>query len=169
MFSSDNHEVIAADRRVVDIGSFRGASAFLNAYLTRPTPDWERGDEHRFYMGTIWISQRADLTPVYRMIFRRLKQLGADWEYSFPRLHLIDLSPLRNELEQGKPEDYSPSEAFAKEQEAQERQTELEKSRAELDAIHEQSRREAMDRPPPEIVRAYQEVYGRDPKGWPPA
>jgi hypothetical protein len=27
----------------------------------------------RFYMETIWISRRADLTPVYAMIFRRLK------------------------------------------------------------------------------------------------
>jgi len=61
-----------------------------------------------------------------------------------------------------KPEEYSPSEAFAKEQEQQERQAELEKSRAELDEIHEQSRREAMDRPPPATVRAYQEVYGRE-------
>ena len=27
-----------------------------------------------FYLGTIWIAQRADLTPVYRMLFRRLMQ-----------------------------------------------------------------------------------------------
>jgi hypothetical protein len=32
----------------------------------------------RFYMGTIWISGRADLTQVYVMIFRRLRSLDAD-------------------------------------------------------------------------------------------
>jgi hypothetical protein len=31
---SDNHEVIAADGRVADIGSFRGAGAFLDEHLT---------------------------------------------------------------------------------------------------------------------------------------
>jgi hypothetical protein len=32
---SDNHDVIAADGRLADIGSFRGAGAFLDEYLTR--------------------------------------------------------------------------------------------------------------------------------------
>ncbi len=164
---SNNNDVIAADRRVVDIGSFRGASAFLDEYLEGPGDRWNCGDEHRFYMGTIWISQRADLTPVYQMLFRRLKSLGADWEYHFPQLHVVDLSPLREAMEK-REETYSPSEAFGKEQEERERRVELEKAKAELEEIQNQARREAMDRPPPAIVRAYQEVYGHDPKGWPP-
>jgi hypothetical protein len=165
---SDNHDVIVPDGRIVDIGSFRGASAFLDEWMSGRSGATVCGDEHRFYMGTIWISQRADLAPVYRLIFRRVKALGGDWQYQFPRLHLVDLSPLRKALDQKKPEDYSPSESFAEEQAERERQAELEKSRAEWDEIYEQSRREAMDRPPPETVRAYQEVYGHDPKGWPP-
>jgi len=164
---SDNHEVIASDGRVVDIGSFRGSSAFLDMYLSGTTGSWDRGSSMRFYMGTIWISDRADLSPVYRMIFRRIKMLGADWEYHFPELGLVDLSPLREAL--AKPEDYSPSEAFAKEQEENERKTKLEKMRAELAEIHEKSRHEALDRPEPSTVQSYQEIYGRDPKGWPPA
>jgi hypothetical protein len=32
---SDNHDVIAADGRLADIGSFRAAGAFLDEYLTR--------------------------------------------------------------------------------------------------------------------------------------
>jgi hypothetical protein len=67
---SDNHDVIAADGRVADIGSFPGAGAFLDEYLTRDQERWRDGDYMRFYMGTIWISRRADLTPVYAMIFR---------------------------------------------------------------------------------------------------
>ncbi len=61
-----------------------------------------------------------------------------------------------------------PSEAFAKDQEEQERQAELEQARAELAEIHEQAQRGALDRAPPATVRASQDVYGRDPKGWPP-
>jgi hypothetical protein len=163
---ADNHEVIAMDGRVADIGSFRGASAFLDEHLSGSNRPLMCGDEYRFYLGTIWISQRADLTSVYRMIFKRIKAVGADWEYHFPRLHIFDLSPLSKSLE--KPETYSPSAAFAQQQEERELEVELEKSRAELDEIHQQSCREAMDRPPPAIVRAYQEIYGRDPKGWPP-
>lgn len=163
---AENHEVIATDGRVADIGSFRGASAFLDEYLSGPNRSLGCGDEYRFYLGTSWISQRADLTPVYRMIFKRIKSLAADWEYHFPRLHIIDLSPLKKSLE--KPEAYSPSEAFGQKQEERERQAELAKSRAELEEVYQKSCNEAMDRPPPAVVRAYQEVYGRDPKGWPP-
>jgi hypothetical protein len=165
---SDNHAVIAQDGRTVDIGSFRAASAFLDEYVTGSTRDSYCGDENRFYMGSNWISQRADLSPVYRMIFRRLNSLGADWEYHFPRLHLVDLSSMRDALNNTKPGDYSPSDAFGKELAERERQAELENSCAELDAIFEQSCREALDSPPPATVRAYQDIFGRDPKGWPP-
>ncbi len=164
---SDNHEVITADGRVADTGSFRGSSAFLDEYLSGRVGSWPEGDCMRFYMGTIWTSGRADLSPVYEMIFRRLKTLGADWEYHFPELGIVDLPPLREALRE--PADYSPSEAFAKEQQEKEHQAELEQMRAELAEIHEQARNEAMDRPPPCAVRAYQAIYGRDPKGWPPA
>lgn len=165
---SNNHEVIAADGRVTDIGSFRGAARFLVEYLTGPNDDSWSMDYCRFYMGTIWISDRADLTPVYGMIFRRLKALGADWEFHFPELGIVDLSPLRETLKKQKLEEYSPSEAFGKEQEKRERQAELERFRAELAEGNAEARCHALDGPPPATVRAYQAVYGRDPKGWPP-
>src|SRR3989442_13790213 len=75
---SDNHEVIAADGRVADIGSFRGAGAFLAEHLINDRDSWREGDYLRFYLGTIWISGRADLTRIYAMIFRLLKPTGAD-------------------------------------------------------------------------------------------
>jgi hypothetical protein len=37
---SDNHEVIAADGRLSDIGSFRGAGAFIDEHLTRDRDGW---------------------------------------------------------------------------------------------------------------------------------
>ena len=164
---ADNHDVVASDGRMVDIGSFRGASAFLDEYLTGSDTHWDGGDEFRFYMGSAWISGRADLMPVYRMIFRRLNFLGADWEYAFPQLHLLDLSSLRQATE--KPaESYSPSEAFAKSEEERQEQIELDQARAELEEATNKARREAMEKPPPPTIKAYQAVYGRNPKGWPP-
>lgn len=164
---SDNHEVIAADGRVVDIGSFRGAAGFIAERVSGPNEDSWNMDYCQFYMGTIWIGQRADLLPVYRMIFRRLKGLGADWVYHFPEIHVVEFPDPADEPVP--PHEYSPSEAFAKEQEARERQEKLERFRAELAEGNAQARQEALDRPPRATVRAYQEVFGRDPRGWPPA
>jgi len=165
---SDNHEVIAADGRLADIGSFRGASAFLDEYVTgNARGTCREGDDMRFYMGTIWIGGRADLTPVYAMIFRRLKALGADWVYHIPELGLMDLAPLRIHPEPLT--GYSVSEAAASELKAQQHRAEVERFRAELADMNARAREEAMDRPPPATVRAYRQVYGRDPRGWPPA
>ena len=80
---SDNHEVIAADGRLADIGSFRGSGAFIDQHLTSGNDWWREGDYLRFCLGTMWIARRADLAPVYAMIFSRLKALGADWA-TFP-------------------------------------------------------------------------------------
>lgn len=52
---SDNHEVIAADGRLADIGSLRGTGAFIDEHLTRDRDGWREGDYMRFYMGTIRI------------------------------------------------------------------------------------------------------------------
>lgn len=46
---------------------------------------------------------------------------------------------------------------------------EIKRFRTELREAHARAREEAMDRPPPAIGRAYGQVYGRDPRGWPPA
>lgn len=132
---SDNHDVIAADARLVDIGSFRGASAFLAHFAAGFQGCTLCEDEYRFYLGCILISQRTDLMPVYRMIFRRLKSLGADWVYQLPRLRLV-------ELPQPKKPEKKPKRTYA--------------------------RRQASDGQLPATVGAYQDVYDRDPKGWPP-
>jgi hypothetical protein len=164
---SDNHDVIAADGRLADIGSFRGAGAFLDQYLTRDQEGWRDGDYMRFYMGTIWISRRADLTPVYAMIFRRLKSVGADWVYHFPEIGIVELVSADDTDKPGNR--YSVSQAAVAELEAQQRRVEVERFRAELREANARAREEAMDRPPPATVRAYRQVYGRDPRGWPPA
>jgi len=165
---SDNHDVTAADGCAVDIGSFRGAGAFLDEHLHRDQADrWREGDYLRFYMGTIWVSRRADLAPVYVMIFRRLRALGADWESHFPQLYLTELAPRDQGVEQSAT--YSVSESAAAELKAQKRRADTARMRADIDELNAQAREKALDQETPATVRAYRQVYGRDPRGWPPA
>jgi hypothetical protein len=168
---SDNHAVVAADGRAVDTGSFRGTGGFiadrLNAELGHD--DYDYMD---FYMGTIWISERADLTPVYEMVFRRLRRAGCDWHYSFPRLGLVDMRPLRDaaKMDRGAAEwaGYSPSRSFAEAQHREEEDGQIEKLQRELDDVYRREVEAARKQPPPPTVQAYRAVFGHDPHGWPP-
>jgi hypothetical protein len=165
---SGNHEVVAADDRLADIGSFRGAGAFIDEHLTGDHDGERDADYMRFYMGTIWIGQRADITPVYVMIFSRLKAVGADWIYHFPELGIVDLASRDGDPGSSAP-GYSVSQGAITALDAQRRRAALERLRADLGEGNARAREEAMDREPPAIVRAYRRVYVRDPRGWPPA
>ncbi len=144
---SDSHEVVATgDDRVLNLGSFRSSGGFLADVLNRQTGS-DDYDYIHFYMGTIWVAQRADLTPVYRMIFRRLRDRGLDWIYHFPRLHAIDFRPLKEALDRERePEwlNYSPSEALAKEEEQKQHDQELAELRESLDAGYREAVEEAL-------------------------
>ncbi len=168
---SNNHEVVAPDGRIVDTGSFRASGGFIADYLNEMQGQ-SRYDYMDFYMGTIWVSGRVDLTPVYTMIFRRLKEQGFDWVYHFPRLMLVDMRPLREALEDksAEPEwtNYSPEEAFAKEQADREHDAEVAEMRESLDEGYREAVEESQRHPPSATVSAYQTVYGHDPRGWPP-
>lgn len=167
---SDNHEVVGPDDRVLDLGSFRASGGFLADYLNRQTGHDEY-DYIDFFMGTIYVSQRADLTPVYTMVFRRLRQRGLDWVYHFPKLQLVDFRPLRDALKSQEEPDwlnYSPSEAFAKEEQEKTRDREIAEMSESLEEAHREAIEEALRQPPPTTVQTYQLVYGRWPKGWPP-
>jgi hypothetical protein len=124
-----------------------------------------------FYMGTIWLAQRADLAPVYQTIFRRLRGRRLDWIYHFPRMHAIDLRPLKEALDRKHQPDwlnYSPSEALAKEAEQKKHDQELAEFRDSLDEGYREALEEALNAPPPTTVKAYEAVYERFPRGWPP-
>ncbi|HZU35606.1 MAG TPA: hypothetical protein VFA18_06855 [Gemmataceae bacterium] len=167
---SDGHEVFGPDGRLLDLGSFRASGAFLADLLNRQIGGNEY-DYLSFYLGTVWCSQRADLTPVYQFIFARLRCRELDWVYHFPRLYAVDLRPLKEALEsKSGPEwgSYDPSEALAKEQEQKEYDTNLAELRESLDQGYREAIEDALKRPPPPIVQAYQAVYGRWPRGWPP-
>jgi len=108
------------------------------------------------------------------MIFRRLKAPQFDWIYHFPRLHLVDLRPLKDAFTSGvdsqDPEwaDYDPSQALADQQQENERQQRLAEMRASLDEAHREAVEAARQAPPPKTVAAYRSIYGRFPRGWPP-
>ena len=168
---SDNHEVIAADGRIVDLGSFRGSAGVISDfYESLPAPE----DADRrcaggcgymdFYMGTCWIGKRADLTPVYQFIFRRLKALDADWSYAFPRLHLIDFGACKNSPNAS----YDPSAAFQKEAERIAKAAEINEMLRKLDRDLRSAKRKARTQEPPATVQSYQAHYGKFPTGWPP-
>ena len=171
---SDNHDVIAADGRIVHLGSFRGSAGTISDFFESFPPmvaadandGWHMGGcgYMDFYMGTWWVGSRADLSAVYRLIFKRLRAHGADWAYAFPRIHVIDSGPREVDSELA----YDPSAAFQREGEQRARAEETAKLRRQLDRDAQAAKRRARTGPPPATVSAYQEVFGRFPQGWPP-
>jgi len=127
-----------------------------------------------FYMGTGMVSHRADLGPIYALIFRRLRARGRDWKYTFPRLYLADFRPLKKQLDQqargDEPEwaNYDPAAALAAEQEDQQHDDKVAEMRESLDEGYREAVEASRDEEPPATVRAYATVYGDFPTGWPP-
>ena len=111
------------------------------------------------------LAQRADLTPVYCMIFRRLKARGYDWTYHFPKLELVDLRPLRDALREQEGEGWNQGASVP---EDEERDRSLHELRESLDTAHREAVAAARDQSPPATVQAYQSVYDHFPAGWPP-
>ncbi len=162
---SNNHDLIDRNGDAVHFGSFRMVSGLIDDFLEDRAVDgnWRDGDHMRFYMGTSLIGHRTDLRPVYRLIFRRIRQLGYEWKYAFPRIHVV-----RFRKEPTNPADYDPSEAFAEEEKRRREDEEDRKQREAMARDLAEAKRRALDRAPPAVVLAYQEVYGTDPHGWPP-
>jgi hypothetical protein len=129
-----------------------------------------------FYMGTRSVGGRADLGPVYEMIFRRLRARDMDWSYTFPRLYLADFRPLKKMLDEQKREEageeewsgYDPAAAFEEEAADRKKDEEIAEMRAKLDDGHREAVAAAQRAEPPATVRAYRAVYGAFPQGWPP-
>lgn len=178
---SNNHEVFDATGRPVDIGSFRGAGAFLahfansgNAEMDEADKEgdivrlYDRVDHMRYYMGTVYVEGRGDLGPVYRLIFQRMKSLGLVWVFHFPRLAAVDLSGGRDAPHSEQGLAYDPEESLKRERKAQRKREAFAKMRADLDRAYEKAVEKARHEQPPEIVMAHMAVYGRFPKGWPP-
>jgi hypothetical protein len=163
---SDGHVVIAADSRAVDIGSFRAAAVFLEEYVRGDTRPACRRDFPRFCFGTNLIGNRADLTGVHMMIFHRLGSLGADWVYRLRAYGPADFGSWRRTRESAGR--HPRTQVVPDHLRQREREKMVEWFRAEFGADTARAVKELVNRPPPATVRAYREVYRRDPCGWPP-
>jgi len=166
---SDNHDIVLPDGTRKHLGSFRASAGIIADFFSGDEPssqeDWwrfDRMDYCEFYMGSWAIGGRTDLSPVYRLIFARLKGLGLDWQYAFPRIGVVRFA--KPEPEGPEWANYDPGAAF----EEEEKEREHAKLQSDLEEAHRQSLEEAKNRPPPLTVIAYRAVFERDPPGWPP-
>ena len=168
---SDSHEVVAMeDGRALDLGSFRYAGGVL-ADVANGQTGTTQYDYMHFYLGTSWVSQRADLTPVYRDDLPPPPPPWARLDLPLPAAVRGQLPPAQGSSgSKREPEwlSYSPSEALANEEEQKNRDQELSELRESLDEGYREAVKEALNAPPPATVRAYQAVYGHFPQGWPP-
>ena len=165
---SNNNEVIGFDNKTYDFGSLRGSghfiADFLNGNNNYPSRNYGYLD---FYMGTIWIRSRADLTPFYEFVFLKLKEFRCDWHYFFPRLFLIDTKKVFDSSETQDYSNYQPESAVIKELGLSEEDQETKKLQEELDKTYEEEYEEAKYKPLNKIVKAYKNVYGVLPNGHP--
>ena len=138
----------------------------MSALTQRPEKDGVRVYEYvDFYMGSSTLRGRADPSPVWRLIFRRLRGLGCNWSCSFPRLGIVSFAKPEADDD---PTSYDPSAAFAAGQEREEQKQKTAEMRESLDRSYRASVEAAKDGPPPPLVLAYQAVYGELPQDWPP-
>jgi hypothetical protein len=162
---SDNNDVVK-DNKVYHLGSFRGSAEFIAEWLnTRSDKSYMYMD---FYMGTgMRDADDADMSPFYKLIFRRLKAAGCDWHFNFTQIGIVDFSNFNNK-ETPNLEDYDPNKALEEELKQKEKQKEKDDFKAKLDEMNAQEREDALYKPPPKVVQAYKTVFGKFPIGWPP-
>jgi len=162
---SDYHEVLTSDGRVVDLGSQRGAAGFIADWLNTKQ-DTKRYSYLDFYMGTVWISNRADLSPAYRVIFHRIHKSKGNWIYHFPQLYLF--SPPAIDKQTDDIENYDPAKTVAGEIEKNMKEAKSKELEEEIRQLNKKAAEKAAQGKPPQIVAAYRQVFGHFPEGWPP-
>lgn len=157
---SDNQDLVDPEGKRIHYPSFRATSALIDQFATQNQGldnDYYFGDHMRFYLGSGLVGHRVDLTPVYELIFKRLKKLAYRWCYSFPEIHLIDFGGTHKASDAP----YSPSESLS-------RQEEQKNFAKKLKDDTKERKTRAWDQAPPTTVQAYQNVFNSDPVGWPP-
>lgn len=163
---SDGHQVVSDQHTVYSLGSSRGSGKFLADFFTYELEGLTRTYDYLdFYMGSVWINQRADLRPFYRYVFDQLRARTLDWVYHFPHLYLLDFRQGGADLVE--PVYYDPEVSLRDEL----RRLELEQRRDEfqlrLDEAYHNAWEAAKRSPLVPIVDAYRAVYGRIPQGHP--
>ncbi len=163
---SNNHTVYDQDGIVFNLGSMRGSGLFMSNFFNLELDTLQKSYDYMdFYMGSIWVNKRADLSPFYEYIFSKLKLNYCDWQYEFPRLYTI--APQKIEENKGDHQTYHPNDAvleqIAEEQKEKENDAFLEM----LDKQFEDDFEDAKYKPLPPLVQAYKRIYGSLPEGHP--
>jgi len=163
---SNNHTVYNENLESYDIGSFRGSGGFLADVIDKINLVPDRSFDYLdFYMGSFIAETRANLMPVYEFIFRKLKAKKIDWEYSFPRMGLINFNNDNNDKTEMK--DYNPTTSVQKELEREKKNNEMKKFQQQLDDAYNEEYEQARYSKPAKVVAAYYSVYGHWPNGHP--
>jgi len=173
---SDNNDLITPEGSICHVGSFRSTAGLIADFFNMP-PGAEKPnlsdfrswsfDYMEFYMGSFLIGKRTDLTPVYRMIFRRLKATGYSWKYVFTTIGVVRFDK-PDEAKTGNWQNYSASEAFGEDVERKQKEAAGDKLISDLDAINREAKKKARSGPTPKEVSSFRDVYGFMPEGWPP-
>ncbi|MEP6512793.1 MAG: hypothetical protein ABJA79_02910 [Parafilimonas sp.] len=91
-----------------------------------------------FYMGNVFTKQRADLTPVYEFIFKKLKAKDLNWEYSFPRMGFVSFNREEDD-DADEIQNYNPAEALQRQMKEQQKQDEINKLQQDFDKTYERA------------------------------
>jgi len=166
---SNNHEVISPHYKVYDIGSWRGSGQTISEIINDNFSENESYGYLDFYMGGfLHVDNDFSLLKIYEEIFRVLKELKCDWNYSFPRTYLVDFKESDSDNEKDNNMEnlfYDPNESIEKELAKKKRKEQLNEFQKELDKDFQRRLEKAKKEPLPEIIRAFINVYGYMPKG----
>lgn len=163
---SNNHEVISPNNKVYDIGSWRGSGSTISEIINNNFKENESYGYLDFYMGSFYqIESEINLKEIYKEVFKILKNLGCDWNYSYPRIYMVDF---RDTKEEGQDNlFYDPNKAIEKELEEKKENEKLQELQNLLDEDFEKRLKKSREEPLPDIILAYKDVYGCLPKGSP--
>ena len=165
---SNNHTVYDTTGQQYDLGSFRGSGRFVADFLNAHYPPTSGAYDYLdFYCAGAFTFDRADTTPVFELLFRRVRAAGCDWEYAFPRISLVDLSGLREDTQPDDPARYNPVKAMEQQMEAGQKKAEMNRLQEKLDESYREEYEAAKYKLPPPEVRAYRNIYGQLPQGFP--
>lgn len=163
---SNNHTIYNQQAESYDLGSWRSSGGFIADVINKlqlvPGRTFDYMD---FYMGNVWTKDRTNLRAIYEFIFTRLKEKGLDWEFSFPRMGIVNFNT-SNDTEPA-PENYNPATALQQHLEQQQKQEEANKLQQELDEVYNKEFDKARYEKPSQEVMAYYNIYGHWPEGHP--
>jgi len=161
---ADNNDLRLPSGDIAHPGSFRMVGGMIADHDQNKNPGPPHYSYMDFYMGASALTDRADLTTVYQLLFHRLKAAQYDWIYEHTALGIVSFAkPPDPSLE-----NYKPSEAIAQQQEEKAKAAKLEKLQAKLAKIARQEKLAARKSPTSQIIQAYQNIFQKLPSGWPP-